>query len=225
MDLNYNRKGNNMSEKVTLERLEQQLEQYPNEMIQHAEYFKQFSIFTDIEKYDYSDLEKLAKDNPRYLFMGYTLGETHLVYVGIKRRDDITEAEVEYLWVKSKTDPIYYRVPFDQIRLFNYIKPPVINVSAMTYLLQYPSKCISNTGDFLRIITEVQAKLGSRFIHYRLEYIRATTKIRKRKDQLYVTIYPTMRINHDKDRYRHNVLHNLETFGKLASFYKQYNKE
>lgn len=101
---------------ITLEEIEFQFENHPEKMIQYVESSKQLGKDTEFNNHYYSDLQALAKNKPDYLFMGYPLDHNHLVYVGIKRSDDIAKAEIEYLWVHPKNEPIYYRVPLDQIQ-------------------------------------------------------------------------------------------------------------
>lgn len=214
-----------MKEKVTLEAIEKQFELNPKVIIQHLEFLKAFTIFTENLNANESTFETIRASLPNYQFLGYSLDETYMIFIGVKKDHEVTGANIEYLWIKKTDDPIYYGVAQDNIRLLNYIKPPIVNIGETYYRIKHPCKEVHRSGDFVHVLAEMQSHLASSFYRYKIVDIRPTAKVIKRKDRLYFNLNPILLLKYDNEKDRSNVLTLIETFGKLAKFYKQYNKE
>lgn len=214
-----------MKEKVTLETIEKQSELNPKVILQHLEFLKAFTIFTDYLNVNESEFKTIRGSLPNNEFLGYRLDETYMIFIGVKKDHVISEANIEYLWIKKKDDPIYYGVAQENIRLLNYGKPPVVKVGSTYYSINHPYKSVRRSGDFMHILAEMQTHLSANFYLYKILDIRSNGKATKRKDRLYFDLSPTLLLKYDNSKDRSNVLTLIETFGKLASFYKQYNKE
>ena len=214
-----------MKEKVTLESIEKQFELNPKVIIQHLEFLKAFTIFTECLNVNESDFETIRASLPNHQFLGYSLNETYMIFIGVKKNQEVTGSNIEYLWIKKTDDPIYYGVAQENIRLLNYIKPPVVNIGETYYSINHPCKSVRRSGGFTHILAEMQSHLVSNFYLYKIVDIRSNIKVIKRKDRLYFDLNPILLLKYDGSKDRSNVLTLIETFGKLASFYKQYNKE
>lgn len=214
-----------MKEKVTLETIEKQFELNPKVILQHLEFLKAFTIFTECLNVDESTFKTIRSSLPNYEFLRHSLNETYMIFIGVKKNHVISEANIEYLWIKKTDDPIYYGVVQENIRLLNYTKLPVVNVGETYYRIKHPCKEVHRSGDFVHILAEMQTHLAANSYYYKMLDIRPTTKILKRKDRLYFDLNPFIIFKYDNSKDRNNVLTLIETFGKLVSFYKQYNKE
>lgn len=214
-----------MKEKVTLEAIEKQFELNPKIIIQHLEFLKAFTIFTECLNADESTFETIRASLPNHQFLGYSLDETYMIFIGVKKDQEVTGANIEYLWIKKTDDPIYYGVAQGNIRLLNYIKPPVVNIGETYYSINHPCKSIRRSGDFVHILAEMQSHLATSFYLYKILDISSNTKVIKRKDRLYFDLNPMILFKYNNDEDRENILSLFETFGQLAKFYKQYNKE
>lgn len=214
-----------MKEKVTLESIEKQFELNPKVIIQHLEFLKAFTIFTECLNVNESDFETIRAKLPHHQFLGYSLDETYMIFIGVKRDHELAGTNIEYLWIKKKDDPIYYGVVQENIRLLNYIKPPVVNIGETYYRIKHPSKIVHHSGDFTHVLAEMQSHLSANFYLYKILDIRSEAKVIKRKDRLYFDLNPILLLKYDNEKDRSNVLSLFETFGQLAEFYKQYNKE
>lgn len=214
-----------MKEKVTLETIEKQFELNPKVIIQHLEFLKAFTIFTECLNVDESTFKTIRSSLPNHEFLRHSLNETYMIFIGVKKDHVISEANIEYLWIKKTDDPIYYGVVQENIRLLNYSQPPVVKIGATYYSINHPYKRVRRSGDFMHILAEMQTHLSANFYLYKILDIRSNDKVIKRKDRLYFDLNPTILLKYDNSKDRRNVLTLIETFGKLASFYKQYNKE
>ena len=213
-----------MKEKVTLETIEKQFELNPKVILQHLEFLKAFTIFTECLNVDESEFKTIRGSLSNHEFLGYSLNETYMIFIGVKKNHVISEANIEYLWIKKKDDPIYYGVAQENIRLLRYIHPPVVDIGETHYRIKHPSSEVLDSGDFIHILAEMQSQLVPNFYHYKIQGIRTITKVRRRKDKLYFKLSPIIFIEYE-DIQRRDILSLFETFGQLAKFYKQYNKE
>lgn len=91
-----------MKEKVTLETIEKQFELNPKVILQHLEFLKAFTIFTDYLNVNESEFKTIRGSLPNNEFLGYRLDETYMIFIGVKKDHVISEANIEYLWIKKK---------------------------------------------------------------------------------------------------------------------------
>lgn len=215
-----------MKEKVTLEMIKERYAQFPNVIMKHLEFFRDYTVFARHLKLTASQFQEQTQSMWNIRVIGYSLNEHYMFYIGIKKDIDvdIDTAEIEYLWVKFTNDPIYYEVYLENIRLLRYIHPPVVNIGETRYRIQYPNGGVFHSGDFIHILAEMQSHLAPNFYHYKIQDIRTFGKVRRRKDKLHFNIQPVITFKYE-DIQRRDILSLFETFGQLAKFYKQYNKE
>ena len=213
-----------MKEKVTLETIEKQFELNPKVILQHLDFLKAFTIFTECLNVDESTFKTIRSSLPNYEFLRHRLNETYMIFIGVKKNHVISEANIEYLWVKFTNDPIYYEVYLENIRLLKYIHPPVVNIGETHYRIHHPNGEVFHSGDFIHVLAEMQSHLVPNFYHYKIQKISTFAKIRRRKDKLYFNIQPVITLEYE-DIQRRDILSLFETFGQLAKLYKKYNKE
>lgn len=215
-----------MKEIVTLEMIKERYALLPNVIMGHLEFFRDYTVFAKHLKLSASQYQKQIQSRWGIHVIGYSLNEHCMLYVGVKKDIDVDfdTAEIEYLWVKFTNDPIYYEVYLEDIRLLRYIHPPVVNIGETHYRIHHSSGGVFHSGDFIHILAEMQSHLVPNFYHYKIQDIRTFAKTRRRKDKLYFNIQPVITLKYE-DIDRRDILSLFETFGQLAKFYKQYNKE
>lgn len=215
-----------MNEIVTLGMIKERYAQLPNVIMRHLEFFRDYTVFARHLKPTAEQFQKQIQSMWNIRVIGYSLNEHCMLYVGAKKDIDVyfDTAEIEYLWVKYTNNPIYYEVYLEDIRLLRYIHPPVVNIGETCYRIKHPSGETIRSADFIHALTEIQSHLVPNFYHYKIQDIRTFTKIRRRKDKLYFNIQPVITLKYE-DIPRRDILSLFETFGKLAKFYKKYNKE
>lgn len=215
-----------MKEIVTLEMIKERYALLPNVIMRHLEFLRDYTVFARHLKLTASQFPERTQSIWGIRVIGYSLNEHCMLYVGAKKDIDVDfdTAEIQCLWIKFNNHPIYYEVNPEHIRLLRYIHPPVVDIGETHYRIKHPSDEVLDSGDFIHILAEMQSQLVPNFYHYKIQGIRTITKVRRRKDKLYFKLSPIIFIEFE-DIQRRDILSLFETFGKLAKFYKKYNKE